>query len=148
MGGVLVGILFSAAAGMAMSVQGAMNAHLGEQVGLFESNAFVQGSAFVLSVLALLFFGKGNFGALFQVEKIYLLGGAIGFFITVSVMLGIQNLSPVFAISVILIAQLLIAAVIEAFGLLGSEKLPFLWNNYAGLLLMIGGVLLFKWDFA
>ena len=44
----------------------------------------------------------------------------------------------------ILIAQLFTAALIDAFGIMGTEKMPFLWNKYIGLALMTGGVLLFK----
>ena len=54
------------------------------------------------------------------------------------------NLNPTLAVSSILIAQLLTAACIDAFGLMGSEKLTFGWNKYLGLALMTGGVLLFK----
>ena len=61
-------------------------------------------------------------------------------------MLGIGRLSPTCAITIILISQLLSAALIDAFGLLGSEKVPFLWNKYVGLALMIGGVVAFKWE--
>jgi len=45
---------------------------------------------------------------------------------------------------VILILQLLVAALIDAFGLMGSERVAFGWSKYAGLVLMAGGVLLFK----
>ena len=37
-------------AGAAMSIQGVMNTRLSEGIGLCESNAFVQGTAFVLSL--------------------------------------------------------------------------------------------------
>ena len=48
------------------------------------------------------------------------------------------------AVSAILIAQLLVAAVIDAFGWMGQEKVPMgLWQ-YVGLALMLGGVALFK----
>ena len=60
-------------------------------------------------------------------------------------MLTVKGLGPTAAVSVILITQLLTAAIIDAFGLLGSEKLPFGWNKYVGLGLMAGGMLLFKW---
>ena len=59
-------------------------------------------------------------------------------------MIGMKNTSPAIAVSIILIAQLLVAAVIDAFGIMGTEKVPFLWNKYVGLALMIGGMLLFK----
>ncbi|MBQ6558712.1 MAG: DMT family transporter, partial [Clostridia bacterium] len=37
-----------------------------------------------------------------------------------------------------------VAAIIDAFGLMGSEQVAFGWNKFAGLAVMIGGVLLFK----
>ena len=59
-------------------------------------------------------------------------------------MLGIGALSPTVAISVILISQLLVAALIDAFGLLGAEQVSFGWTKFVGLALMIGGVVIFK----
>ncbi len=44
-----------------------------------------------------------------------------------------QHLSPTIAISIILIAQLLVAALIDAFGLMGTEKVAFGWSKYAGI---------------
>lgn len=92
-----------------MSVQGVMNTRLGEKIGLLESNAFVQGTAFALSLLAMWFFGKGNLKGLLEVNKAYWLGGVLGLAITLTVMLAIKGLSPTVAISIILIAQLLVA---------------------------------------
>ena len=132
-------------AGAAMSIQGVMNTRLSEDIGLYESNAFVQGTAFVLSIIAMLVLGNGNWKELGSVNKLYLLGGALGLVITITVMVGIKNLSPTIAISVILIAQLFVAALIDAFGLMGAEKVAFGWSKYVGLGLMIAGVLLCKW---
>lgn len=139
-----MGFLFSILAGAAMSVQGVLNTRLSDKIGLYESNAWVQGTAFVLSVIAVWLFGKGSFRELLQQPKIYLLGGALGILITVTVMLGIGQLSPTVAISTILISQLLVAALIDAFGWFGSEQVPFTWNKYAAMALMVGGVILFK----
>lgn len=140
----MLGVIFSIIAGMAMSVQGVMNTRLGEKIGLFESNVFVQGTAFLLSLVAVLIMGKGGFSEIAKVDKLYLFGGVLGLIITVTVILGIQGLSPTVSISIILIAQLLVAALIDAFGLLGSEKVPFDWTKYVGIAMMIGGVIVFK----
>ena len=140
-----MGFIFSIIAGAAMSIQGVMNTRLSEKIGLYESNAFVQGTAFLLSLLAVWILGKGNMKNLADVNKFYLLGGVLGLIITITVMLGVGKLSPTIAISTILISQLLVAAIIDAFGLMGSEKIAFTWNKYAGLILLIGGMLLFKW---
>ena len=89
----LLGIVLSIIAGMAMSVQGVMNTRLGEGIGNMEANAFV---------------------------------------------------GTTVAISIILMSQLLVAALIDAFGLMGSEKIAFGWNKFVGLAVMCGGMLLFK----
>lgn len=140
----LLGIIMSIVAGAAMSVQGVMNTRLGEGIGNMEANAFVQGTAFALALAVLLFYRQGSFTQLGQVNKLYWLGGALGLVITLTVMLGIKSLGTTLAISVILISQLFVAAVIDAFGLMGSEKLAFGWTKYLGLALMTGGMLLFK----
>ena len=74
-----------------------------------------------------------------------LLGGALGLVITVTVMLSIKGLNPTIAISTILIAQLLVAAAIDYFGWMGQEKMSFVWRQWAGLGLMLAGVVLMKW---
>ena len=112
----LLGIVFSIAAGMAMSVQGVMNTRLGEGIGTMEANVFVQGTAFALALAVLMFWRQGSFSQLGQVSKLYWLGGVLGIVITVTVMLGIKSLGTTLAVSVILISQLLVAACIDAFG--------------------------------
>lgn len=127
-----------------MSIQGVMNTRLGEQIGLMESNAFVQCTAAGLSLAALAFYRTGSFGQLGQVNKLYWLGGVLGLVITVTVMLGMRGLGPTVAVSVILISQLTVAALIDAFGLMDSQRVAFGWTKFVGLGLMIGGVVLFK----
>lgn len=140
----MAGFIFALIAGSAMSVQGVMNTRLSDKIGIYESNVIVQGVAFALSLLVVWFLGKGDFKAIGGVNKFYLLGGVLGLVITITVMLAIGKLSPTVAISTILIAQLTVAALIDAFGIMGSEKVPLHWNNYAGFVLMVGGMLLFK----
>ena len=141
----MMGVIFSIIAGAAMSIQGVMNTRLGEHIGTMEANTLVQCTAAVLSLLALLFFHSGSFAALGETPKLYWVGGVLGLVITVTVMLGIRKLSPTVSISVILISQLLVAAIIDAFGLMGSERAAFGWTKFAGLGLMLGGVVLFKY---
>ncbi len=143
----MFGIIFAIIAGAAMSIQGVMNTRLSEKIGLYESNMIVQGTAFILSVFAVWLLGKGNLKEISGVNKWYLLGGVLGMVITITVMQAIGRLSPAVAVSIILISQLLVAALIDAFGIMGSEKVAFGWNKYVGLVLMIGGMLLFKHKF-
>ena len=140
----MIGVIFSIVAGMAMSVQGVMNTRLGERIGTMEANALVQCTAAALSLAALAVYHTGDFSALSGTPKLYWLGGVLGLVITITVMLGIRDLSPTVSISVILISQLLVAALIDAFGLMDTEKVPFGWGKFVGLGLMLGGVVLFK----
>lgn len=140
----MTGIIFSIVAGAAMSLQGVFNTRLGEKIGTYEANTFVQGTAFLLSLIAVWFLGKGSFKEIGAVNKIYLLGGVLGMIITITVMFSIQGLSPTTAISIILISQLAVAALIDAFGWFGTEQMPFGLTKYIGLALMIAGVIIFK----
>lgn len=141
----MIGFLFAVIAGAAMSVQGVMNTRLQEHVGLWEANAYTQGTALLLSLIVLWIFGNGDLMKLTSVPKGYLLSGALGLVITVTVMLSIKGLSPTVAISTILIAQLLVAALIDGFGWMGQEKVSMNAKQFIGLALMLGGVVLFKW---
>ena len=140
----MLGIVFSIIAGAAMSFQGVINTALGNKVGLWEANAFVQGTAFILSVIVTFLFGKGDVSAFSSANKVYLLGGVLGLLITVTVMLGIKNLSPTVSISIILVSQLLVAAIIDVFGLFGAEKVAFGLTKYIGLALICAGIIIFK----
>lgn len=141
----MMGYLFAIISGAAMSIQGVMNTRLGEKTGIYEANVFVQGISFILSVIVMIIWGKGSLKGIADVDKLYLFGGVLAPVITITVMKAVSAASPVVAISVILISQLITAAVIDAFGLMNSEKVPFDWTCYAGIALMIGGVILFKW---
>lgn len=141
----MMGFLFAVIAGTAMSVQGVMNTRLQEQVGLWEANAYTQGTALLLSLAVLWLFGNGDLSKLGSVPKGYLLSGALGLVITVTVMLSIKGLSPTVAVSTILIAQLLVAAMIDGFGWMGQEKTSMNAKQFIGLALMLGGVVVFKW---
>lgn len=141
----MLGFLCALIAGAAMSIQGVMNTRLGEKVGVLETNALVQGVGFLLALVLVFFFGKGNIRLIGQSPWYTWLGGVIAPIITVTVMLSIKGLSPTVAISAILLAQLTVAALIDAFGWLGADKVPFTWHKYVGVGLMAAGVLLMKW---
>lgn len=138
------GFVCALLAGAAMSVQGVMNTRLGEEVGVLETNALVQLVGFVLALLVAFFFGHGDIRLLPQAPWYSWLGGVIAPVITITVMLSIKDLSPTVAISAILLSQLAVAALINAFGLLGAERLPFTWHKAVGVALMAGGVILMK----
>lgn len=144
----MLGFLYALIAGAAMSLQGVMNTRLGDKAGVLETNALVQLVGFVLALIIAICFGKGDIRQIGQAPWYSWLGGVLAPVITVTVMLSISGLSPTVAISTILLSQLTVAALIDAFGWLGSDKLPFTWQKLLGVGLMVSGVLLMKWKTA
>ncbi len=140
----MLGVIMCIISGAAMSVQGVFNTRLSEQTGLLESNFIVQATALVLAAVSL-FWSEGNMARALSVNKLYLTGGVLAMVITLTVMLGIKNLTPTIAISIILISQLAAAALIDAFGLFGTEKALFGIRKIIGLCVMLGGILLFSY---
>lgn len=141
------GILVALLSGALMSVQGVFNTEVTKQSSLWVSTGWVQLSAFLVCVLAWLFTGRDSIGALWQVENKYtLLGGVIGAFITITVIQSISALGPAKSAMLIVIAQLIMAYVIELFGMFGVDKAPFEWRKVLGMLIAIAGIVIFKWE--
>ncbi len=140
----MLGVIMSIISGAAMSIQGVFNTRLSDKTGLLESNFIVSLIALILASLSLIW-GKGSLGAFMSVNKLYLTGGVLSMVITITVMLSIGSLSPTVGISIILISQLLTAALIDAFGLFDSEKVAFTMNKIIGLIVMLGGIIIFSY---
>jgi transporter family-2 protein len=141
----MLGIICSIIAGISMSIQGVFNTRLGERIGQWETNVWVQGSGLVVTLIVLMFAGKGSFRDLRGSNKLYLLGGALGVIIIYTVMQGIKVLGATHAVGVILIAQLATAALIDMLGLFDSTRVPFHICKVIGLCIMILGIVIFKW---
>ena len=139
----MLGFISAIISGIAMSIQGVFNTRLSEKIGDMETNVVVHGSALVIAIILVLFWGKGDFKSIKDVNKLYLLGGALGIILTV--MLSIKSLGTTIGIGTILIAQLAAAGIINAFGLFGSEKISFSFFQFLGLGLMILGIIILKW---
>lgn len=75
-----------------------------------------------------------------------LLGGAIGAFITFTVIKSMEGLGPAKAVMLIVISQLIVAYLIEVLGLFGTERQPLEWRKMIGMAIAIVGVVLFKWE--
>ncbi len=75
-----------------------------------------------------------------------LLGGAIGAFITYTVIKSMDMLGPAKAVMLIVISQLLIAYIIELLGMFGVERQPLVIRKVIGIVVAIAGFIVFKWD--
>ena len=140
----MIGLIAAIISGIAMTIQGVFNTKASEKIGTWEINTLVQGSAFIITLGISLFLAKGDIKAIKDVNKLYLTGGIFSVIIIATVMLSIKNMGTTYAIATILVAQLVAAAIINAFGLFNSEKIIFSTNEIIGVVVMISGILIFK----
>lgn len=140
------GILFSIIAGLMISLQGIFNTRISEKIGFNQTTAFVKGTAFLFALILLLPTKKINFSNIIQVNKIYLLAGVLGTLIVFGVMKGISCLGASYAITIIIVTQILTNFTINLFGLFGENLVQVNLSKVLGLILMICGVLLFQFS--
>lgn len=142
----MIGFFIAILSGALMSVQGVFNTQVTKTTGMWVSNAWVQVTAFTVCVVAWLIAGRDNVMTITKVEPKYvLLGGVIGAGITLTVIKSMEQLGPAKAALLIVIAQLIVAYVIELLGLFGVEKEPLEWRKIIGMGIALIGVAIFQW---
>ena len=142
----MLGIIIALISGALMSIQGVFNTQVTKTSGIWVANIFVQFTALLVCLVAWVVTDRNSMGTLMKVEPKYmLLGGAIGAFITYTVIKGMDMLGPAKAVMLIVIAQLVVAYVIELFGFFGVEKQPFEIRKIIGVVIAIAGIVIFKW---
>lgn len=145
----MVGILTALLSGALMSIQGVFNTEVSKESGQWVTNTFVQLTGFLVCLLIWFFAERGehDFFDLLLVDKKYmLLGGVIGAFITITVMWSMSGLGPAKAVMLIVVSQIIVAYLIEVFGLFGVERSLFQWRKLLGAAIAIGGIILFQWE--
>lgn len=144
----MIGILIAIISGALMSIQGVFNTGVTKGTSVWVASSFVQLSALIVCFAAWFFTGKdGNFSDLFKIDHKYmLLGGAIGAFITYTVIKSMESIGPTKAAMIIVVVQLLVAYVIELFGIFGIEKTEFEYRKLFGVVIIIIGMITFKWN--
>lgn len=143
----MIGFLIAVISGLLMSVQGVFNTQVTKTTGMWVANSFVQFTAFLVCIAIWAISDRTSFGTLLKVEPRYMLiGGILGAGITYTVIKAMDMMGPAKAAMMIVTAQILVAYLIELFGLFGVEKQPFSWRKVMGILLAAGGIILFKWE--
>lgn len=142
----MIGFLIAILSGALMSVQGVFNTQVTKTAGMWVSNGWVQLTAFLVCVGAWLVTGRDSVSAIAKVEPKYLLlGGVIGAGITWTVIKSMEQLGPAKAALLIVFSQLIIAYMIELFGLFGVEKAALEWRKVIGMVIALIGVAIFQW---
>lgn len=143
----MAGFLIALLSGALMSIQGVFNTQVTKTTGVWVSNGWVQLSAFLVCLGIWFETGRDSVQALMKVEPKYmLLGGVIGVGITWSVIQSMNTLGPAKAALLIVIAQLIVAYLIELFGMFGVEQAAWEWRKAGGLVLALIGIAIFQWE--
>ena len=138
------GFIIALISGALMSIQGVFNTGITKSSSMWAANSWVQLTAFLVCVIAWFVTGKQNVMGMFHVENKYmLLGGVIGAFITMTVIKSMNSLGPAKAVLIIVISQIIVAYLIELFGLFGVDKVPFQLSKLVGALVSIVGIFIF-----
>ncbi|MBQ9233622.1 MAG: DMT family transporter [Lachnospiraceae bacterium] len=143
------GYLIALLSGALMSLQGVFNTGVTKQTSTWLASAWVAFSGFVAAFIIWIIFERNQAGIMSLTEvdnKYMLLGGVIGAFITWTVIKSMASLGPAKAVLLIVIAQLLVAYLIELFGWFGVEKNQFEITKLIGIIVAIAGFIVFQWE--
>jgi bacterial/archaeal transporter family-2 protein len=135
------------AAGLAGSIQVALQSRLGERIGVLEAVAFGTTLTAVLAILILVLahHSLGGFGHAFQQPWWMLLGGLMGALIVFTVTYAGPRIGVAATVGILIAGQLVMGAAIDRWGLFGSERIALHWPRLLGIgLLAIGAALSLK----
>lgn len=141
-----LGLVFAILAGTLVSLQNIFNSKVNEKAGSCMTTVLVLGLGFLASLILGLFFEGWQMFDLQNMKLWYWFSGLIGIGVITGIVQGIRYLGPTFAISIVLTSQLGFAVLGDSLGLMGLEKVPFTTKQLAGVLLITGGVIVFKWS--
>lgn len=144
MSGNAAAVVFSILAGVAATIQAAVNANLGRRIGTIETATF-QTIVAVLVLGAVTLAARQGFGGVASAlrEPPWLwLGGVMGVIIVSALTFAPQRIGTFAFAAILITGQFAVAAVVDRFGLLGFEKIGFTWQRGVGLVLLAAGAAL------
>ncbi len=140
----MAGFIIAIVSGALMSIQGIFNTNVTKSSSIWVAAGFVQLTALATCLIMWLFNGRPEVSGVLRVDnKVSLLGGVIGAFITFTVVKSVSELGIAKAEITIVVAQVIVAYLIELFGLFGSKKAEFSWFKLLALIIAAGGVFMF-----
>lgn len=140
----MAGFIIAIVSGALMSIQGIFNTNVTKSSSIWVAAGFVQLTALATCLIMWFFNGRPEVSWVLRVDnKMSLLGGVIGAFITFTVVKSVSELGIAKAEITIVVAQVIVAYLIELFGLFGSKKGEFSWLKLLALIIAAGGVFMF-----
>ena len=144
MSGAALAVPLALVAGIAGAMQVPVQGELGERIGAFGALAFSTAVSAVLSATILLIV-RGGFSAYGDAlrQPLWLLtGGAMGVVVVLAITIGAPRIGTAATIGLLIAGQLGMGAVVDRFGLLGSDRIPVGWPRILGIVLLAAGAAL------
>ena len=140
----MAGFIIAIVSGALMSIQGIFNTNVTKSSSIWVAAGFVQLTALATCLIMWFFNGRPEVSGVLRVDnKVSLLGGVIGALITFTVVKSVSELGIAKAEITIVVSQVIVAYLIELFGLFGSKKAEFSWLKLLALIIAAGGVFMF-----
>lgn len=140
----IVGLILAFISGSLVGVQNIFNNRVNQKAGLWATTTLVLALGFIASFILGIITDGSNLFRLENMHTWYWFSGIIGVGVVVCMTNGIRKLGATYAVSISLSAQLIFALLFDSIGLLGLEKVPFEPKQLLGVLVIIGGILVFK----
>lgn len=121
----IIMILLAVVGGAMLSIQAAINSQLGSKVGVFKSAFLTFSIGALVTGLLIFFFEHKHALTLMDVPKWQLLGAMFGVPYIVIMVLAVQRIGAAVATVAVIFGQLTMSMLIDNFGWLGNESMPF-----------------------
>ncbi len=125
--------------GLAIGFQSFATGILGDRVGIMESVFIIHLGGFVLAAIVLLFMRGGNLPAWRAVLWYVLIGGLYGVIIIATYSFAIPRIGLATTITLAIVAQLILSAILDHYGFLGSVQHSFDLRRLIGMLILFAG---------
>ena len=146
MSGTRLAIVFALVAGLAGAAQAAISGALGRRVGSVQAAAFGTFIAATILVILAVALGRGGgiVAAIHQPPWLWLTG-VLGATIVLAITFAPPRIGTFATVGLLIAGQLIAGVLIDAYGLLGSPRLPVTLTRASGLILVaIGAALTLK----
>jgi transporter family-2 protein len=139
--GTALAVAVTLTAGLAGGVQASVMGELGERVGIVPALAFATFVSMVLALAALIVWERSFAGmraALNEPAWLWL-GGLMGLYIVLAITIATPRIGVAATIGLVIAGNLVMAATIDRWGLLGQDQIPITWPRLLGLALLAAG---------
>lgn len=138
------GIIYAVLGGAFITLQGVVNSNISRDIGTLQAITVTQFTGFMLALLIFLFKRDGSFAEIKLVKLPYLFAGSFGLLVIFNEVTAIHSIGVTFTMSVLLIAQIVTAFIIDANGWFDLKKQKVELPQFFGIVMMIAGVLIMQ----